>query len=34
MGGGHLYLIIVIVAVLLAARIIYGLIRARRTRNK
>ena len=35
MGGGHhFYLIIVIVAVLLTARITYGLIRARRTRNK
>lgn len=28
------YLIIVTVAVLLAARIVYGLIRAKRTRNK
>jgi hypothetical protein len=33
-GGHHFYLVIVIVAVLLAARIAYGLIRAKRTRNK
>jgi hypothetical protein len=30
----HHYLIIVIVAVLVAARLIYGLVRARRSRNK
>ena len=34
MPGGGRYPIIVIVAVLLALRIIYDLIRARRTRNK
>lgn len=30
----HHYPIIVIVAVLVAARLIYGLVRARRSRNK
>lgn len=33
-GGHHFYLVIVILAALLAARIAYGLIRAKRTRNK
>lgn len=34
MFGGHPYIVIVIVVVLLAARIAYGMVRGRRTRNK